>query len=447
MDGDHTLTRTYLTQSFRRSWNRFQRSCKQDLAHAVMPDEKSETAEKWLSEIKKEVIKVAGTPTGEIPYIDDETEEGGGVISVVQEQISDLNFSDTPRLAEPETDRSISENELRHESTKSKPNPVQPYLQRLFRRKAKSNEDEDEPLKFPSWYSSGARSNNIHRSSTFPSPIQCTGSLIPTQPGKETIIEQAESKGAFGPRNSIKKRVIKQLQKSLQTLKQDIVEAPKVPSAPTQAEEMKQTKDEHTKQIEKKVAVLQRRVSFQEEDWDKCAASLKPFPGAGAGAKTHPVILVKPVPADRKLIRSLSDIASVQKAAKKMRKSSEKDPKKKKMMKEWSKTYEGMCVRAHKLEQAIESAEMEDLTVKPVHQLITKTELEKRKKSRKWNSLEEGGSFFSIFSHQSSETITSIELNDDISESTNCDEEKRGRRLDRNRSFDMSITSISSSIT
>ena len=31
----------------------------------------------------------------------------------------------------------------------------------------------------------------------------------------------------------------------------------------------------------------------------------------------------------------------------------------------------------------LESAEMEDLTVKPVHQLITKTELEKRKKSRK----------------------------------------------------------------
>ena len=27
------------------------------------------------------------------------------------------------------------------------------------------------------------------------------------------------------------------------------------------------------------------------------------FAGAGAGAKTHPVILVKPVPADRKLIR------------------------------------------------------------------------------------------------------------------------------------------------
>ena len=30
---------------------------------------------------------------------------------------------------------------------------------------------------------------------------------------------------------------------------------------------------------------------------------LNSFAGAGAGAKTHPVILVKPVPADRKLIR------------------------------------------------------------------------------------------------------------------------------------------------
>ena len=38
--------------------HRFKRSSKPNLAHAVMPDEKSETAEKWLNEMKKEVMKV-----------------------------------------------------------------------------------------------------------------------------------------------------------------------------------------------------------------------------------------------------------------------------------------------------------------------------------------------------------------------------------------------------
>ena len=34
--------------------------------------------------------------------------------------------------------------------------------------------------------------------------------------------------------------------------------------------------------------------------------------GAGAGAKTHPVILVKPVPADRKLIRLNTNLQGFQ---------------------------------------------------------------------------------------------------------------------------------------
>ena len=95
--------------------------------------------------------------------------------------------------------------------------------------------------------------------------------------------------------------------------------------------------------------------------------------------KIQPVECKKVKPSERKLIRSLSDLGQVQFAAIQFKKPSKKAVAKKEMAKDWTKSYDKMCKRAQMLNLAIETAEKDDLSVKPVNMFNTDIAGEKRK--------------------------------------------------------------------
>ena len=137
---------------------------------------------------------------------------------------------------------------------------------------------------------------------------------------------------------------------------------------------------------------------------------------------------MKAKPRDRKLIRSLSDLGQVKFTAMKLKKHSQKDVAKKEMAKDWTKSYDMMCQRAQMLELAIETAEKDDLAVKPVNIFNTDTAGEKRKE-RKKNKTQgaETGSFFSIHSVSS---IGTVNFEENVS-NTSLEDEKDEERIEK----------------
>ena len=158
-------------------------------------------------------------------------------------------------------------------------------------------------------------------------------------------------------RNSIKKRMIQQLGKSIENLS---------------------GKDGRTK--EQKGPVME-------------------YSAIELEGKDKPVIESTP----RKNCDSLSDLGLVHMASIKFRgKEKRRNPsvKKKDLIKNWQQNYEEMCDRAQKLDLAIKIAESEELEVRPVNQFYP--DLEKNEKWR--HKMIAGGSFYSLQSVDSSDT-------------------------------------------
>ena len=79
------------------------------------------------------------------------------------------------------------------------------------------------------------------------------------------------------------------------------------------------------------------------------------------------------------------------------------------MFKDWTKTYEDMCDRAQKLEQAIKEAESEELEVKPVN-TFKSCNMKENCESEAWKQRQfNSGSFYSLESITSSDTDVEIE--------------------------------------
>ena len=99
------------------------------------------------------------------------------------------------------------------------------------------------------------------------------------------------------------------------------------------------------------------------------------------------------------------------------------------MAKDWTKSYDMMCQRAQMLNLAIETAEKDDLSVKPVNMFNTDIAGEKMKQSRKKNKTQgsETGSFFSIHSVSSIETVN---FEENVS-NTSLEDEKDEERIEK----------------
>ena len=105
----------------------------------------------------------------------------------------------------------------------------------------------------------------------------------------------------------------------------------------------------------------------------------------------------------RKNCSSVSDLGFVHMASIKFRdkeKRRNRSARKKDLVKNWQQNYEEMCERAQKLDLAIKIAETEELKVRPVNQFYS--DLEKNEKWR--HKMITGGSFYSLQSADSSDT-------------------------------------------
>ena len=163
----------------------------------------------------------------------------------------------------------------------------------------------------------------------------------------ESVVAQAEARKR---KNSIKKRMIQQLGKSIENLS---------------------SKDGRTK--EQKCSVLELE------------------------GKNKPSTESEP----RTNSTSVSDLGFVHMASIKFKgKEKKKNLRKKDMIKNWQQNYDEMCERAQKLDLAIKIAETEELKVRPVNQFYSDQE-----KSEKWrHKMITGGSFYSLQSVDSSDT-------------------------------------------
>ena len=170
----------------------------------------------------------------------------------------------------------------------------------------------------------------------------------------QSVVAQAEARKR---KNSIKKRMIQQLGKSIENLS---------------------GKDGRTKE-------------------PKC--SVAENSGIELEGKDKPVI----EPAPRKICESVSEVGFVHMASVKFRgkeKRKNHSVKKKDLIKNWQQNYEEMCDRAQKLDLAIKIAESEELEVRPVNQFYSEQE-----KNEKWrHKMIAGGSFYSLHSADSSDT-------------------------------------------
>ena len=170
----------------------------------------------------------------------------------------------------------------------------------------------------------------------------------------ESVVAQAEARRVEKRRNSIKKRMMTQLGKSIENLS---------------------LKDGNRLKVQKSCSVIEP--------------------------------LSKETVEPRKEIGSLSDVgfaqlATVKFRGKEKRKPAEKKIKKKKdLIKNWQQNYDEMCDRAQKLDLAIKMAEMEEMEIRPVNQFNSVSE-----KNEKWrHKMLDRGSFYSLHSAASSDTF------------------------------------------
>jgi len=376
--------------------------------HAIMPDEPSESARKWLENVRQESMTI------DIPFIDDTSDEIDANVAVKEFQtriVPKYQVNEIPQLtSEPRKDHS-SKGIMRNIFRKSS------------RKKSCNNSFDKEELR------SALYDKHMQRSVTFSGHVDTSVSIIGRS---ETVVEQAEAKRAFKRRNSIKKRMIKKIGKSLESITPKEREAKRRDSQTEPQSNANYPKDDiHLDEILKKV----NDDNSHSED-----ANYK---------KKHP---------NKKLMRSLSDVGMVKIASLKFRKNGQGRSivvNRKTMIKDWNKTYVDMCNRAQKLELAIKIAENEELAVKPVNSFMVKEDVkdkESKDRERFKRKMAKEGSFYSLQSATSSDTevwdeiISEIDImkKKDISQPSSCDMIKLKRKKFRERSH--SFNSFNNSI-
>ena len=361
--------------------------------HAVLSDEQSSSAAQWLETMK-----------ADIPYIDEDSQ--GEVEEHNQKENTILNIKELYAYEEStiEKENERIQEELSKPSKVDKPPDTRTtILKKIFDRgSSKQSGVEIIHQKLPSWFCAKKRKQAVTDSAV--SIIGRTGS----------IVQQAETSGAFKPRNSIKKRIIKKLRRSLERhgtekMKNDkyVEDLEKDSSSTSTIDTIFVVEEGAAKERE-----VQRRVSLRKNEMISNQTKLEEF-------KSNK----KMIPSQqRKLSRSISDLGYVRIAALKFKKKANLPATKKDMAKDWDRAYEGMCHRAQKLELAIEIAEKEDLSVKPVNTFGTQpTKPESTSHSKRdWERLcFNQGSFFSLCSATSRDTeiweksLSRLDLADD----------------------------------
>ena len=384
--------------------------------HVIMPDEPSESAQNWLENVRKESF----THDRDIPFIDDSPENDAKYI--VKNLESDIISVPLNRHAEALQMTNLVES---FESDRKKIySPPKSFISNIFRksrRKTGSNNSFDKEELGSALYD-----KHMRRSITFNGHVDNSVSIIGRS---ETVVEQAEAKRAFKRRNSIKKRMMRKIGKSLETL--------------TPKEKESKRKDSKTGS--------QTNASYQNEAMHFSEIAKKTFDdNAKDASNKHP---------NKKLIRSLSDLGMVKLASLKFRKNGQgrsQAASKKTMIKDWYKTYEDMCDRAQKLELAIKIAEDEELAVKPVNSFMVKEDdkdkVKESKRDRFKRKMTTEGSFYSLQSVTSSDTevwdeiISEIDTmkSKDVTHHSSCEviKQKRKKFKEKSHSFNSFNTSI-----
>ena len=312
--------------------------------HVILSDEPSETAQRWLQSVRREAETSEGS---DIPYIDD--------VDIPDSAFDITDSSDkiqSERNPEPNAENeNISGNFL-----------VNFFVRGIRGRRGTIPDDEDQEA--------GLRSSLYERRMARSVTEGCVSILGRT----ETVVEQAEAKGAFKRRNSVKKSMIRKIGKSIETLSQ---------------KERRSSKED-----EKQILSTSGR-SQTSSDKNNITVSSK-------NENT------KDEASQRPLIRSVSEIGLMKLASIRFKKK-EIDHNKKTMFKDWTKTYEDMCDRAQKLEQAIKEAESEELEVKPVN-TFKSCAMRENCESEAWKQKQfNSGSFYSLQSITSSDTDVDID--------------------------------------
>ena len=318
--------------------------------HVILADEPSETAQRWLQSVKREA------ESSDIPYIDD-----------VDIPDSAFDSPDSSDKIQSEGDPDVEPNE---EIENISGNFLINFFVRGIRgRRGTVPNDQDQEAEL--------RSSLYERRMARSVTEGCVSIL-----GRaETVVEQAEAKGAFKRRNSVKKSMIRKIGKSIETLSQ---------------KERRSSRGDDG-QIHSTSSPYSGRNQISSVEDNKLST--------GTGSRKENA---KGEATQRPLIRSVSEIGFMKLASIRFKKK-ENDHNKKTMFKDWTKTYEDMCDRAQKLEQAIKEAESEELEVKPVNTFKSCNRKENNEseawKQKQFNS----GSFYSLQSITSSDTDLEIE--------------------------------------
>ena len=310
----------------------------------MLHDEPSETAQQWLENVRRE--KRRQSLYSDIPYIDD-VDIPDSALDVPE---SDIRFRDDGTDKKPP--------ESKHEEDAEVDGLAGNFLVNFFVRGLRGRRGtvpgQEGELR------SALYARRMARSSTEGCVMGRAG----------TVVEQAEAKGAFKRRNSIKKSMIRNIGKSIETLSH------KESRRSSKDDDIQvQSSTNHTK-----IPTLSVSGSRKGSSEDKRPSISRPRP----------------------MIRSMSDVGLIKLATIKLQKRGAVN-KKKMMAREWTRTYEDMCDRAQKLENAIKVAETEELEVKPVNTFKADKSDNcdaEAWKERRFNT----GSFYSLTSIVSSDT-------------------------------------------
>ena len=411
------MENSFIRQILRHSMTRLNNKKMSAHAHSILPDEQSSTAAQWLESKQKEAQE-----HGDIPYIDEDIEDEQEECNMKSETKSEMpaqiknKREETNKRYLKEVQLQQNENSLIIENTQ-----VMPFLTKILDRGAKKDQNGEKvekiSQKMPTWFCAQKRKTDMVKSRS--NQLVASDSAVSIIGRSESIVEQAELNGAFRKRNSIKKRMVRKLRRSLESFGTETTKRKSFDSIGKENKgsslTIEKVNNGSTSTIEKdnqgststietvfvveetkaKENALRRRVSFIEDEI---------ISGQEKEEELRQQKQTKVNQNKRKLISSISDVGYVRIAALKFKKRSQASLNKKEMVKDWNKNYEGMCHRAQKLELAIEIAEKEDLAVKPVNNFstdITNSDLSEQSKGRKTINK---GSFFSLCSANSINT-------------------------------------------
>ena len=313
--------------------------------HVILHDEPSESAQKWLETIRHESYYDEDDIHHAIPYIDDQHDDEG-----------EVNDGDDNKVDE-------------EENTAPKKN-LSDMLRRSRRRSVgesvvRSSLYDQRMMKSASYTGGGGQET----------PLSIIGRSA-------TVVEQAEAKRAFKQRNSIKKRMMKKIGKSFESL------TPR-DSKHKKTDIVNKSQDNTDIKCVKNISATPRmNISEQQESFEH-----------------------------QRQQHSVSDLGFAKLASLRFKRKSSKEKKRRKsLMKDWSRTYEDMCDRAQKLDLAIKQAQTEELQLRPVNSFLRHTDPgdEKRKRQKMMSS------FYSLQSVTSSDTE---EWDEDATAAT-CDDDK-----------------------